>query len=90
VRLLPALDQWVLGPGTADPRVVPPAHRGVVSRGAAVVTAGGVVAGTWALAGEEVRVAWFDGGRAQDDALAAAVARLGSVLGRDLRPVTDG
>jgi hypothetical protein len=89
VRFLPALDQWVLGPGTADPNVVPPAHRGVVSRGAAVVTVGGVVAGTWALAGEEVHVAWFDGGRAQDDALAGAVARLGSVLGQDLRPVTD-
>lgn len=85
VRFLPALDQWVLGPGTADPRVVPPAHRGVVSRGAAVVTVGGVAAGTWALAGEEVRVTWFDAGGAQDGALAAAVARLGSVLGRELR-----
>jgi len=91
VRLLPAFDQWVLGPGTADPRVVPPAHRGVVSRGAAVVTVGGTVAGTWALAGEDVRVAWFDDdGGAERDALAVAVARLGSVLGRDLRLVTDG
>ena len=90
VRLLPALDQWVLGPGTADPRVVPPAHRGVVSRGAAVVTVGGVVAGTWALAGEQVHVTWFDGVGAHDDALAGAVARLGSVLGRDLRSLTDG
>ncbi len=87
VRLLPAFDQWVLGPGTADAHVVPPAHRGVVSRGAAVVTVGGVVAGTWTLAGDEVRVGWFDGG--PDDVLDAEVARLGTVLGRDLRPVVD-
>lgn len=89
VRLLPAFDQWVLGPGTADPRVVPPAHRGVVSRGAAVVTVGGVVAGTWSVVGEEVRVTWCDGGRGPDGALAAEVDRLGTVLRRDLRPVVS-
>ncbi|MFD4992090.1 DNA glycosylase AlkZ-like family protein [Cellulosimicrobium cellulans] len=87
VRLLPAFDQWVLGPGTADPRVVPQAHRGVVSRGAAVVTVGGVVVGTWSVTGEEVRVTWFDGGRGPGGALAAEVERLGTVLRRDLRPV---
>ncbi|MBM7820010.1 hypothetical protein JOE63_002487 [Cellulosimicrobium cellulans] len=90
VRLLPAYDQWVLGPGTADPRVVPPEHRGAVSRGAAVVTVGGTVAGTWTLAGEVAHVAWFDGARARDDALAVEVARLGRVLGRGLRLVVGG
>lgn len=89
VRLLPAFDQWVLGPGTADPRVVPPAHRGVVSRGAAVVTVGGVVAGTWRLTGDDVRVTWFDGADGPRDALAVEVARLGTVLGRDVRPVVE-
>ena len=47
VRLLPAADPWVMGPGTADPHVVPPAHRQLVTRGANIVLAGGVVAGTW-------------------------------------------
>ena len=32
VRLLPGYDQWVLGPGTADAHVVPPARRRLVSR----------------------------------------------------------
>src|SRR4051812_30281332 len=49
VRLLPAYDQWVLGPGTADARVVPPAERTAISRGANIVIAGGVVSGTWSL-----------------------------------------
>ena len=47
VRLLPAADPWVMGPGTADPHVVPPAHRRRVTRGANLVLANGVVAGTW-------------------------------------------
>ncbi|SMF19435.1 winged helix DNA-binding protein [Cellulosimicrobium cellulans J34] len=89
VRLLPAFDQWVLGPGTADPRVVPAAHRGVVSRGAAVVTVGGVVAGTWRLTGDDVRVTWFDGADGPRGALAAEIERLGTVLGRDVRPVVE-
>ena len=31
VRLLPAADPWVMGPGTADPHVVPPARRQLVT-----------------------------------------------------------
>ena len=51
VRLLPAFDQFMLGPGTGDPHVVPPGHRSEVSRRAGwiapvVVTADGMV-GTW-------------------------------------------
>ena len=32
VRLLPAFDQYVLGPGTSDSHVIPPAHRPDVSQ----------------------------------------------------------
>ena len=63
VRLLPRYDQWVLGPGTADPHVVPPASRSVVSRGANVVIVGGTVAGTWAVARGSIDVTWFAGVR---------------------------
>lgn len=40
VRLLPGYDQWVLGPGTADAHVVPPASRALVSRQASRVRPG--------------------------------------------------
>ena len=59
VRLLPGYDQWVLGPGTADPHVVPPRRRSLVSRQANVVIDGGVVSGTWALTHDQVAVDWF-------------------------------
>jgi winged helix DNA-binding protein len=54
VRLLRGYDQWVLGPGTADAHVVPPARRTLVSRKANLVIAGGVVSGTWSLTGDHV------------------------------------
>jgi len=91
VRLLPGFDQWVLGPGTKDPHVVPPGRRTAVSKQsgwiAAVVVAGGVVSGTWELEGNEVRVAWFaESGRVVPrKATEDEVARLGSILDRDLR-----
>jgi hypothetical protein len=86
VRLLPAYDQWVLGPGTADPRVVPPARRELVSRKANVVIAGGVVSGTWTLTTDEVHTAWFaEAGRAPADGLADDVQRLATILDRPLR-----
>ena len=91
VRLVPAFDQYVLGAGTQDPLVVPPGRRAAVSRQAGwispVVLMDGVICGTWVLAEEEVRVAWFrEAGRAQRKAIDAEVARLSSILGRDLRP----
>jgi hypothetical protein len=46
VRLLSGYDQWVLGPGTADAHVVPPARRTLVSHQANIVIVGGVVSGT--------------------------------------------
>jgi hypothetical protein len=90
VRLLPAYDQWVLGPGTADAHVVPPARRALVSRGANLVVAGGVVSGTWSVSGDRAAVAWFaDAGRPPGKALAAEVERLATILGRPLRPAVS-
>jgi hypothetical protein len=51
VRLLPGFDPWVMGPGTADPDVVPPGRRALASRGANLVIRGGVVVGTWRARG---------------------------------------
>jgi len=94
VRLLPGFDQYVLGPGTADANVVPAGRRSAVSRQAGwispVVISGGAVAGTWELDGDGVRVAWFrEAGRPPRRALDAEVARLGSLLDRELRSVVS-
>jgi hypothetical protein len=80
-RLLPAYDQWVLGPGTADPNVVPPARRALVTRGANIVIAGGVVSGTWSLTDDEVVITWFaEAGPPPRKALADEVSRLATIL----------
>jgi winged helix DNA-binding protein len=90
VRLLPAFDQYVLGPGTEDHHVVPATRRTSVSRQAGwiapIVVAGGVVSGTWELDGERARIAWFkEAGNVPKSALEAEVARLSTILDRDLR-----
>lgn len=86
VRLLPGHDQWVLGPGTADAHVVPPARRALVSRQANIVIVGGVVSGTWSLTQDQVVVAWFgEAGRPPREALAEEVGRLAVILDRPLR-----
>ena len=82
VRLLPGHDQWVIGPGTKDPHVVPPRHRDPVTRKADLVVAGGVVSGTWAAKGDELRVTWFgDAGPVPQAALDAEARRIGGILG---------
>lgn len=87
VRLLPGFDQWVLGPGTADAHIVPPARRTLVSRGAQMVIVGGVVSGTWSLTGEDLVVGWFSElGPAPSMALAEEVARLATILDLPLKP----
>jgi Winged helix DNA-binding domain len=91
VRLLPGFDQYVLGPGTADGRIVPTARRSAVSRQAGwispVVVAGGAVCGTWELDGDGIRIAWFEEeGRVPRNAVVAEVGRLSSIVGRELRP----
>jgi hypothetical protein len=90
VRLLPGFDQYVLGPGTTDTHVIPVARRAAVSRQAGwiapVVVSRGAVAGTWELDADRVEVAWFrEAGKPPTAALDAEVARLSSILDRELR-----
>jgi hypothetical protein len=87
VRLLPGYDQWVLGPGTADAQVVPPARRAVVSKRAHLVVAGGVVAGTWSVSRERLTVTWFAAAPPDREALADQTKRQGAFAGRELELV---
>ena len=80
----------VLGPGTDDPHVIAPARRADVSRQsgwiAPIVVAGGVVAGTWELAGDAVRVAWFtEAGTPRRAGLATEAKRLAAIFDRPLQ-----
>ena len=89
VRLLPGFDQFVMGPGTGDGHVVPARRRTAVSKQAGwispVVLAGGVVRGTWGVAGDRLKVGWFtEAGAVQRTALRGEVERLSTILGRDL------
>jgi len=85
VRLLPAVDPWVMGPGTADPHVVPPANRRPVTRGANLVVASGVVAGTWTRKAATLTVSWFgEAKRPEHGLLTEEASRLGAVLGIEL------
>jgi hypothetical protein len=90
VRLLPGFDQYVLGPGTDDPQVLPAARRRDVSQQsgwiAPIVVAGGVVRGTWEIVADKVQVEWFkEGGVVPRAALQGEVERFSMILGRDLR-----
>ena len=90
VRLVPGFDQYVLGPGTKDPLIVPAARRAAVSRQAGwispVVLVDGAICGTWELDGYEARVTWFgEAGRPPRGRIDAEVSRLASMLGRELR-----
>ena len=90
IRLLPGYDQWVLGPGTADPHVVPPARRTLVSRQANVVIAGGRVSGTWSVTDDQVVVAWFtEATPPARDALEGEVSRLATILDRPLQAMVQ-
>jgi hypothetical protein len=89
VRLLPGFDQYVLGPGTKDPHLIPAGRRSEVSKQsgwiAPVVVSKGVVCGTWELDDDEATVSWFkEMGKVPRRALGAEVERLGSILERDL------
>ena len=90
VRLLPGFDQFVMGPGTDDGHVVPARRRRAVSKQsgwiAPVVLAGGVVQGTWAVAGDRIVVAWFkEAGPVPRTPLLAEVKRLSTIVGRALQ-----
>jgi hypothetical protein len=85
VCLLPAADPWVMGPGTANPHVVPPARRQTVTRGANLVLANGVVAGTWTRKANTLSLAWFDDADPPDlNLLGQEAARLAATLDTEL------
>ncbi|GAA1838705.1 DNA glycosylase AlkZ-like family protein [Microlunatus capsulatus] len=85
VRLLPAFDPWVLGPGTADARLVAPGRRSLVSQGHSLVVRGGVVVGTWRSRAGTVDVGWFsEAGVVPVDALRTEVQRLATIRSQEL------
>ncbi|MBU2667940.1 winged helix DNA-binding domain-containing protein [Actinoplanes bogorensis] len=85
VRFLPGHDQWVMGPGTKDAHVTPPALRDLMTRKANPVIAGGVVSGTWARTGDELTVTWLGDRPAPRRAIEREAERLSGVLEKDLR-----
>ncbi len=85
VRFLPGHDQWVIGPGTRDVHVTPSSRRDLMTRKANPVVAGGVVRGTWARVGDELRVTWLDERQRRGEPIEQEAARLAGILGRDLR-----
>jgi Winged helix DNA-binding domain len=83
VRLLPAFDQYVLGPGTAATEILASERRAEVSRAAGwispVVVAAGRAAGVWDRDGREIDVQLFDDGPPAG-ALDAAIERMREVV----------
>lgn len=85
VLLLPGHDQWVMGPGTADPLIMGASGRRDASRGAPLVVAGGRVCGTWKETSGKVVATFFpDAAEPARSVLAAEAGRLSAVLGRPL------
>lgn len=85
VTLLPGHDQWVLGPGIDDYRVVPTARRSSVTRGANLVLQSGVVAGTWKVHQGTLAVDWCAGAGVPPQAMIEhECERLAGLLERDL------
>jgi hypothetical protein len=85
VTLLAGYDQWVLGPGTSDHRIVPAGRRQVVTRGANVVLRAGQVAATWKIDREGLAVSWFvEAGRPPRAEIEIEAERLSGLLNRDL------
>lgn len=84
VRLLPGHDQWVIGPGTKDSHVTPPAQRDFMTRKANPVIVGGVVRGTWARKGDDLTVTWRDEQPPPAKAIQREARRMADLVGRDL------
>jgi hypothetical protein len=82
VRLLPAYDQWVMGPGTSDTNIVPPKIRSDLSQGVNPVILGGRVSATWSVADDTVTIAWSDQRKAPKEQIAQEVERLATILDR--------
>jgi hypothetical protein len=90
VRLLAGFDQYLLGPGTSDARIIPPERRRLVSKAAGwiapVVVRGGRVVGVWEPSAEAIEVSLFEeSGDVDRAALESEAARVGRALGRELR-----
>ncbi|HYZ52863.1 MAG TPA: winged helix DNA-binding domain-containing protein [Streptosporangiaceae bacterium] len=89
IRLLPAFDQYVLGPGTKNTQIIDAARHGEISKTAGwispVVLAGGRVAGTWEATGSALAVTLFpETGDVPVAELEAEAAHLGKFLGTSL------
>jgi hypothetical protein len=86
IRLLPAFDQYVLGPGTGDIHIIAAHRRACVSKTAGwispVVVAGGRVVGTWHVTQDQLGIELFgEDGDTSPNALNAEVERVASVAG---------
>jgi DNA glycosylase AlkZ-like len=89
VRLLAGFDQYLLGPGTNDARILAPARRKQVSKAAGwispVVIHQGRVAGTWQPDGGSLRVSLFAESEPVDRAaLETECARVAACIGREM------
>ncbi|GIH25786.1 hypothetical protein Aph01nite_40960 [Acrocarpospora phusangensis] len=90
VRLLPAFDQYVLGPGTANTQIIAANRRAEISKTAGwispVVLSGGRVAGTWTTDSGTLDVVLFtEAGPVSRRAIEEEAEHLGAVLGTSLR-----
>ncbi|HEV2640007.1 MAG TPA: winged helix DNA-binding domain-containing protein [Actinocrinis sp.] len=93
VRLLGAFDQYILGPGTKDPILLPAAHRAKVSRTAGwispIVVRAGRVVGIWETEGADLVVTLFPEAEpvpaAALEAEAGHVARASGLTGLKVR-----
>ncbi len=85
VRLLPGFDQYVLGPGTDDTRIIPAQHRKDISKAAGwiapVVVDAGKVVGVWDSDDGSVSVSLFsDAPKPADKALKAEISHIKTLL----------
>ncbi|MEH1016694.1 winged helix DNA-binding domain-containing protein [Micromonospora sp. CPCC 206060] len=88
VRLLPAFDQWILGPGTKDTMIIPAGRRSSVSLAAGwiapTVVHQGRVVGTWTPRDGVPEVTlWPESPPVPAEQIEAEVARLQTYLGKD-------
>jgi Winged helix DNA-binding domain len=89
VRLLPAFDQFVLGPGTKDVQIIAAKRRAQISKTAGwispVVVWRGRVAGTWEAKDETLEVVCFkESGKPPKKQIEAEAARIESYTGNKL------
>jgi hypothetical protein len=87
VRLVPAFDGFVLGPGTSDERILDPAQRKEVSKAAGwiapLVLADGRLAGTWTAVDGVPVPSLFSGVQVSSRKLASEVKRVGALLAEE-------